>query len=243
MTLVILLRHAHSTANAAQILAGRAAITHLSTAGRKQANRLTKRLGAIELKALRSSPLVRCEETITPWLRSREKSGADTKTKLRFDEDLIEVDYGNWSGRKISTLRKDPLWRVVQDAPSKVTFPQGESMGEMQNRAMSALERALKSRGKGNVMLVSHGDVLKSIISGVLNMPFDDFQRIVVDPASISILDFSSSRPRVLLLNDTDSILQLGNSQSRGKQPLIGGGSGTEIRKAEPKNDGKKRGR
>lgn len=239
MTLVILLRHAHSTANAAQILAGRTEITHLSSLGRKQANRLAKRLGPVEIKALRSSPLIRCEETISPWLRSREESEIDSQMKLRFDDDLVEVDYGKWSGRKISTLTKDPLWKVVQGTPSKVTFPQGENMAEMQNRAMRALERALKTRGKGNVMLVSHGDVLKSIISGVLNMPFDDFQRIVVDPASISVLDFSSSRPRVLLLNDTKSVLSLGNSQARGKQPLIGGGSGAHGGTAGKKKAGR----
>lgn len=226
MTLVILLRHAHSTANASRILAGRTEITHLSITGRRQASRLTKRLGPIEIKSLRSSPLIRCEETITPWLKSREKSSRDTPVKLLFDEDLVEVDYGKWSGRKISTLTKDPLWKIVQSTPSKVTFPLGENMADMQNRAMGALERALKTRGKGSVMLVSHGDVLKSIIAGVLNMPFDDFQRIVVDPASISVLDFSSSRPRVLLLNDTRSILNLGSTNTRGKQPLIGGGSG-----------------
>jgi len=225
MTLVVLLRHAHSTANAEQILAGRSHVTHLSEKGRKQANLLARRLGGMEVKTLRSSPLVRCEETIAPWLRHREKLNHGP-LQARLDEGLIEVDYGLWSGRKIKTLTKDPLWKVVQKSPSQVVFPQGESMSAMQDRAMAALERALKTRGKGSVVLVSHGDVLKSIIAGVLNMPFDDFQRIVIDPASLSLLDFSSTRPRVLLLNDSRSPITIENSKFRGKQPLIGGGSG-----------------
>ncbi|MBC7463655.1 MAG: MSMEG_4193 family putative phosphomutase [Actinobacteria bacterium] len=236
MTEIILLRHAHSTANAAQILAGRTHETHLSETGRKQANLLVKRLGGYEVKALRSSPLIRCEETIAPWLRYREKFSNDQQLKMRTDNDLAEVDYGLWSGQKIKSLIKEPLWKVVQNSPSKVTFPQGESMIEMQERAMAALERALKIRGKGSVVLVSHGDILKSIVAGVLNMPFDDFQRIVIDPASLSVLDFSSSRPRVLLLNDSHSPLRLGNTSLRGKQPLIGGGSGA----GEPSNKAKK---
>jgi probable phosphomutase (TIGR03848 family) len=226
VTLVILLRHAHSTANAEQILAGRTHVAHLSQQGRKQARGLVKRLGAIEVKALRSSPLIRCEETVTPWIQFRENHEEAKPLRFTVEEDLAEVDYGLWSGRKIKSLVKEPLWKVIQASPSKVTFPGGESMAEMQNRAMGALERSLKVRGKGNIVLVSHGDVLKSIIAGSLNMSFDDFQRIVVDPASISILDYSSSRPRILLLNDSHSPLRIENTQQRGKQPLIGGGSG-----------------
>ncbi len=226
MTLVILVRHAHSTANAEHILAGRTHETHLSPRGKKQANNLVKRLGPIEIKALRSSPLIRCEETISPWLKYREKTEDVKSLKLRFDDDLAEVDYGLWSGRKIKSLVKEPLWKVIQNSPSKVTFPKGENMADMQKRAMSAVERSLKVRGKSNVVLVSHGDVLKSIIASALNMPFDDFQRIVVDPASISILDYSSSQPRVLLLNDSHSPLRIEDPRKRGSQPLIGGGAG-----------------
>lgn len=234
MTLVVLLRHAHSTANAEQILAGRTHITHLSDKGRKQAMRLARRLGGIEVKALRSSPLLRCEETIAPWLRYREKFEGPT-LKVRFDEDLAEVDYGLWSGKKIKALTKEPLWKVVQNSPSQVIFPEGESMAAMQDRAMAALERGLKARGKGSVVLVSHGDVLKSIIAEVLNMPFDDFQRIVIDPASVSLLDFSSARPRVLLLNDSRSPLNVENPKLRGNQPLIGGGSGSSTQPVKPR--------
>lgn len=225
MTLVILVRHAHSTANAERILAGRTEGVHLTSAGRRQAQRLSRRLGDIQLRTLRSSPLIRCEETITPWLNSREDVPS-----LRFDEDLAEVDYGTWTGRKLGALVKEPLWKVIQSTPSRVKFPQGESMKEMQNRAMGAVERALKARGKGAVLLVSHGDVLKSIVAAALNLHLDEFQRIVIDPASISILDFSGNQARILLLNDSYSRIQLSSLHARGVQALVGGGPGAKTR-------------
>ena len=228
MTLVILVRHAHSTANAEKILAGRAKGIHLTSVGRRQAQKLSRRLGDIEIKTLRSSPLIRCEETITPWINSRENSPT-----LRFDEDLAEVDYGMWTGRKLRALSKEPLWRTIQANPSRVTFPKGESMRNMQNRALNAVERALKSRGKGAILLVSHGDVLKSIVAGALNLHLDEFQRIVIDPASISILDYSGDRSRVLLLNDSHSRLQIPSLHGRGAQPLLGGGSGMKNKNSK----------
>lgn len=226
MTLVILLRHAHSTANGAGILAGRTEGVHLSPLGRVQARKLSSRLGGIPLKSLRSSPLERCGETINPWLAKREQANPDASPPLMIDHDLAEVDYGLWSGRKLRTLSRDALWRTVQDHPSKVTFPQGESMRAMQQRAMRALVAGLSERGKGHVLLVSHGDVVKSIIASALGMHLDEFQRIVIDPASISIVDYSGKKPRILLLNDSRSKLDSNIFAERGKKNLLGGGAG-----------------
>lgn len=227
MTLVILVRHAHSTANGSGILAGRTEGVHLSPLGRVQARKLSTRLGEVPLKSLRSSPLERCAETLNPWLRKREFSDSNLNPLLTIDLDLAEVDYGLWSGMKLRTLSRDPLWKIVQERPSKVTFPQGESLLAMQKRAMKSVKAGLSLRGKGHVLLMSHGDVVKSIIASALGMHLDEFQRIVIDPASVSIVDYSGSTPRVLLLNDSRSKLDSSIFTERGKRVLVGGGAGT----------------
>ncbi|HUW87804.1 MAG TPA: MSMEG_4193 family putative phosphomutase [Candidatus Paceibacterota bacterium] len=226
MTLVILVRHAHSTANGSGILAGRIEGVHLSPLGKVQARKLSSRLGEIPLKSLRSSPLERCAETIGPWLNRRELSDSPLMPELTIDHDLAEVDYGSWSGRKLRTLSRDPLWKTVQERPSKVIFPQGESLLGMQRRAMRSVIAGLSQRGKGHVLLISHGDIVKSIIASALGMHLDEFQRIVIDPASVSILDYSGSKPRVLLLNDSRSKLDSDIFAQRGKKTLLGGGPG-----------------
>lgn len=224
MTLVVLIRHAHSVANGSGILAGRTEGVLLSPVGRKQAQELARRLGDIPVKSLRSSPLERCEQTISPWLKKIEST--NPKLAIQVDQDLSEVDYGAWTGRKLRTLSKESLWRTVQEEPSQVTFPEGESLSAMQERAMRALQRGLDKRGKGHVILVSHGDVLKSIIASALSMHLDEFQRIVIDPASVSILDYSSSKPRLILMNDSRSRLNPELFLDRRKRPFVGGGAG-----------------
>ncbi len=232
MTIVLLIRHAHSQANGSGILSGRTEGVHLSPEGKKQALLLAKRLGDIPIKVVLSSPLERCEETISPWLK--EYAQVNPKLALRSDVDLSEVDYGLWTGRKLRSLSKEPLWKTVQDSPSKVTFPEGESIASMQTRAKRALQRGLDTRGKGHVILVSHGDVIKSMIASALNMHLDEFQRIVIDPASISILDYSSSRPRLILMNDSRSALNSEQFANHSKRLLVGGGSGTQSKGRRP---------
>ena len=136
------------------------------------------------------------------------------------------MDYVYWTGQKLRTLSKESLWKKVQEKPSRVTFPKGESISDMQLRAMEALQRGLDKRGKGHVVLVSHGDVLKSIIASALNLQLDDFQRIVIDPASVSILDYSSSKPRLILMNDSRYRLGQEFFTARDPHSQVGGGAG-----------------
>lgn len=231
MTLVILVRHAHSMANAQGILAGRTEGVQLSPVGKSQARKLATRLGEVPLKSLRSSPLERCRETIAPWIRRNRQLTSTLNPTLTLDPDLEEVDYGTWSGKKIRTLSRNPLWNVIQTQPSQVTFPDGENMMAMQKRATRAVESGLAVRGKGHILLVSHGDIVKSIIASALGLPLDEFQRIVIDPASVSILDYSASRPRILLLNDSRSKFDASYFAQRRKKPSIGGGAGTLTEK------------
>ena len=222
---LVLIRHAHSQANAAGILSGRLPHVHLSERGVAQSEDLTKRLGSFPVSSLRISPMERCFETIAPWINSIVLPH-DPHFQPVIDEELNEVDYGTWSGKKITSLSKNKLWKTVQESPSRMYFPQGEGIAQMQSRAMKSVHEAISAKGKGSAVIVSHGDVIKSIVASALGMHLDEFQRIVIDPASISVLDFSTTKPRTLLLNDSRSVVtDLLIAPKRAKN-LIGGGAG-----------------
>ena len=219
---LVLIRHAHSEANAKGVLSGRLPGIHLSDKGKEQSALLAQRLGLFPIKQLRISPMVRCLETIEPWL-------SENKAKIKapiVDENLSEVDYGKWSGKKLAVLSTNKLWKVVQESPSAMYFPEGEGLAHMQQRAMASVHESLDTKGKGAVVLVSHGDVIKAIIASALGMHLDDFQRIVIDPASISILEFHNKKARILLLNDVRSTVTDSLRAPKRNQNLLGGGAG-----------------
>jgi probable phosphomutase (TIGR03848 family) len=222
---LVLIRHAHSEANAAGILSGRLPNVHLSDKGLEQSEHLAVRLGNFPVATLRISPMERCFETISPWINSIVLPN-NPRFEPTIDQELTEVDYGTWSGKKLAILSKNKLWKTVQEAPSRMYFPSGEGIAQMQARAMTSVHEAVSSQAKGAAVIVSHGDVIKSIVASALGMHLDEFQRIVIDPASISILDFSTTKPRVLLLNDSRStVTELLVAPKRAKN-LLGGGSG-----------------
>jgi probable phosphomutase (TIGR03848 family) len=222
---LVLIRHAHSEANAAGILSGRLPNVHLSEKGGVQAENLAIRLGNFPVSNLRISPMERCFETISPWINSVVLA-RNPKFEPIIDPELTEVDYGTWSGKKLITLSKNKLWKTVQESPSRMYFPNGEGIAQMQARAMTSVHQAVSAKGKGTAVIVSHGDVIKSIVASALGMHLDEFQRIIIDPASISVLDFSSIKPRTLLLNDSRSVVtELLVTPKRAKN-LLGGGSG-----------------
>ena len=222
---LVLIRHAHSEANAAGILSGRLPNVHLSEKGLEQSEHLAVRLGNFPVATLRISPMERCFETISPWINSIVLPN-NPRFEPIIDQELTEVDYGTWSGKKLAVLSKNKLWKIVQEAPSRMYFPNGEGIAQMQSRAMTSVHEAVSTKAKGAAVIVSHGDVIKSIVASALGMHLDEFQRIVIDPASISILDFSTTKPRVLLLNDSRSVVtELLVAPKRAKN-LLGGGSG-----------------
>jgi len=222
---LVLIRHAHSEANAKGVLSGRISGVHLSATGITQSQALISRLGAISVSELRISPLERCAETINPWWESIGKK-KNPSVEIVKDENLIEVDYGKWSGRKLAILSSHKLWKTVQNNPSAMYFPSGEGLAQMQERAMRAVHSCNGSKKRGAAVLVSHGDVIKSIVASCLGMHLDDFQRIVIDPASVTIIDFSSSKPRLILLNDSRANLENFINAPYRKGNLLGGGAG-----------------
>jgi probable phosphomutase (TIGR03848 family) len=197
---VILLRHGKSTANGSGILAGRTPKVNLDETGRGQAEALVERLSVVPLAELLVSPLLRCKQTVGPLAAARSLS------KL-VEPRLSEVDYGDWTGRELKTLFKEPLWRVVQAHASAAVFPGGEGLAAMQARAVAAVRehdaRITAEHGDDAVwLLCSHGDVIKSVLADALGQHLDSFQRIVVDPASISVVRYTETRPFVLRVND-----------------------------------------
>jgi probable phosphomutase (TIGR03848 family) len=219
---LVLLRHAHSTANDAGILSGQLPGISLSAKGRKQAEALIERIGASTFDSIRVSPMQRCEETISPWVNSKFSKGMKS---YRIDESLIEMNYGSWSGRKLSSLSREKMWKEIQERPSSVQFPDGERMKAMQKRAISSISSALAEKKNGTHLFVSHGDVLKAIVASLLKMKLDDFQSLVIDPASLTVIDFDGSKSRLLAFNDSHSPLAPMTSMEKSTKALLGGGS------------------
>lgn len=228
MARIILLRHAHSIANESGILAGQLPGISLSRKGAQQAVDLVERIGKVSFDSIRMSPMQRCQETLAPWLESSHSNGLK---KFILDEKLIEMDYGSWSGKKLNSLAKQPLWKVIQKSPSKVQFPQGERMTAMQKRAVASVEEAVLEKSKGTHLFVSHGDVIKAMVASLLKMKLDNFQSLVIDPASITILEYDGESARLILFNDNLTHLEGSLSGSRPQKMLLGGGAGAVGRK------------
>lgn len=200
MATVILLRHARSSANGSGVLAGRAPGIGLDDTGLKQAADLVRRLAGVPLAGVARSPLQRCEQTVAPLLAERGLTAAA-------DPDLTEVDYGEWTGRELKGLFGEPLWRVVQQHPSAAVFPGGEGLATVQARAVAAVRahdrRITAEHGPNAVWLAcSHGDVIKAVLADALGVHLDGFQRIVVDPCSLSVVRYTEARPFVIRVND-----------------------------------------
>lgn len=237
MATVLLVRHGRTTANASGTLAGRLPGVKLDDTGQEQARRTGERIAAVPLAAVVSSPLERCKQT------ARAITGQQPgTTTLTTDKGLAECDYGSWQGRLIKDLAKDPLWKVVQAQPSAVTFPDGESMLQMQARAVAAVRRhdaAIEAEhGPQAVWVaVSHGDIIKSILADALGMHLDLFQRLHVDPASVSVIRYTEARPFVVATNTSAGDLgwlaprpgKRRGSKRSGARPtdaVVGGGAG-----------------
>ncbi len=226
MATVLLVRHGRTTANAAGLLAGRAAGVGLDQIGRDQAALTGTRLAAVPLVAVVASPLERCQQT-AEYIIERQAGTPHTS----IDPDLTECDYGQWQGRTLSELATEDLWPVVQSQPSAVTFPGGESMAAMQARSVAAIRRhdaAVEAEhGPEAVWVaVSHGDIIKSILADALGMHLDLFQRINVGPASVSIVRYGAGRPSVHATNTEAGDLSWLAKGIRSSDAPVGGGTG-----------------
>ena len=221
---VILLRHGRSVSNTAHTLAGRSEGVELDAKGVSQAGALVERLAGLPITALVRSPLLRCRLTLEPL-------AAALGLEPLIDERLSEVDYGQWTGRNLGDLVKEPLWTVVQQQPSAAVFPDGEGLAQVQARAVAAVrdhDRRLAEEHGTDVLWVActHGDVIKSVVADALGAHLDSFQRITADPASMSVIRYTPARPFVVHVNHTGAELA---SALRTPPPADAGGEVTDA--------------
>jgi probable phosphomutase (TIGR03848 family) len=226
---VILLRHGRTTANTGGVLAGWTPGVQLDETGTAQVQAVAARLAPVPLAAVVSSPLERCQQTAGAVVAGRD-------LKVRTDDRFGEARYGDWTGRPIKELVKEPLWKVVQQHPSAAVFPgpEGEGLAHTQARAVAAVRGWNAELGPDAVWLAcSHGDVIKAVLADALGMHLDAFQRIVVDPASISVVTYTDTRPFVVRVNDTGgdvAALLPPPAKKRRRKPtsdaVVGGGAG-----------------
>ncbi|MER6307123.1 histidine phosphatase family protein [Streptomyces sp. NPDC001739] len=230
MPTLILVRHGRSTANTAGVLAGRAPGVALDERGAAQSAALPARLAQVPLAALVSSPLQRCRETMAPLLAAR------PGITLHIEDRISECDYGDWSGRKLAELTDEPLMEAVQQHPSSAAFPGGESMRAMQARAVDAVRdwnaRVEQTHGaEATYAMCSHGDIIKSLVADALGLHLDLFQRISVEPCSLTVIRYTRLRPYLVRLGDTGDFASLvpredGGSPAADRDATIGGGAG-----------------
>jgi len=196
MTTLILLRHATTPATGKR-LGGWTPGVHLDVRGRAQAEAAARRLEGLPVRAVYASPLERTRETAAAVARSH-------GLRVRIERGIGEVDYGEWTDRPLAQLRRLKLWRTIQQAPSRVTFPGGESIRGAQARAVEATERIALAHPGETVVLVSHADIIKAVLAHHLGMGLDLFQRLVIAPASSSVVVLpEGAPPAVLTINDT----------------------------------------
>jgi probable phosphomutase (TIGR03848 family) len=228
MTTVLLVRHGLTDANTSGVLAGWTPGVHLAERGREQAAALAGRLADIPFTSIVTSPLERCRETADALASGR--AGLTVQT----DDRLGECRYGEWEGQALKTLAKDPLWKVVQSHPSAARFPGGEALRETQARAVEAVRTHNAELGDDAIWVaVSHGDVIKAVLADALGMHLDAFQRIQIDPCSVSVVRYTELRPFVLRMNDSGGgVSDLMPPRKRGRRrkassdAAVGGGAG-----------------
>ena len=195
MATLILVRHA-TTAATGKRLGGWTRGVHLDDAGREQAERTATALADLPLRAVYASPLERTQETARIVARPH-------RLRVRTRRGIGEVDYGEWTNQPLSQLRRRKLWPTIQSTPSRVTFPGGESIRGAQSRAIDAVEAIAKDHGDEVVAAVSHADVIKAVLAHYLGMHLDAFQRLVVSPASTSMVHLPAGGPPTVLACNT----------------------------------------
>ncbi len=203
MTQILLIRHATNDFVKSGRLAGWTPGVHLNDEGKAQAAALGKRLADMPIHRLYSSPLERTMET------AQAIAAHHPKLEIIENREVGEVQYGDWQGELVSVLGKRKMWHVIQEYPSRASFPNGETMRGVQERAVNAVELIAARHPRETVVIVSHADLIKMVVAHFLGMHLDNFQRIVISPASISGLSLGYARPYVGTVNDTAHILQM----------------------------------
>ena len=194
MPTLLLIRHGDNDFLASQRLPGHLSGIHLNKEGRVQAAQLAQCLSKLSVRAIYSSPLERAVETAEPLAEALQM-----KTTLR--SDLTDVDPGDWTGRFIKSLLRSKLWKVMQENPSRFQFPNGETFAQAQARITMALDAIVTDHPDGLVAIFFHADPIKLAVTHYLGLPLDNFQRLSVNPGSVTVLSIDGSAPRLLAAN------------------------------------------
>ncbi|MEW6083729.1 MAG: histidine phosphatase family protein [Chloroflexota bacterium] len=196
MPILLLIRHGENDFVKSHKMAGRLPGVHLNEKGQKQAQALADALIDVPLKAVYSSPLERAMETAAPIAEPH-------KLKIVQEPDLMDTDIGKWQGRSWRVLGLTKIWKIVQNAPSRFRFPNGESFIEAQTRCANALERIIQKHNKPKdiVAVVFHADPIRMAVAHFLGMPLDHFQRLSCDTGSITVIHASESRANLVKMN------------------------------------------
>lgn len=218
MTTLILLRHGRTTANTEGVLAGDSPVP-LDEVGVAQAHAAGARLAGVGLRAVVTSPLERCRQTLALAM-----PGVNPAVEPGF----TECGYGDWSGRKLSELSDEPQWRTVQQHPSAVVFPGGEALAAMASRAVAAVRHwnaivAGENGPDATWLACSHGDVIKAIVADALGLHLDMFQRIHIAPGSLTVIRYTPDRPFLVRLSEDQSPLAPPHASSSSDAPVGGG--------------------
>ena len=216
MTTFLLLRHAHSVANKAGILAGQLEGIGLSKDGIAQVNKLTSSFENLKIDRIISSPMQRCLETVEGIARSKRK-------RISIDERLIEMNYGSWSGKKLSKLSRMKEWKVIQTKPSAFRFPQGESFKELEERIESLLKDLSRKYPKETILIITHGDIVKIAASLTVGSGLDNFQKFAVDPCSLTTLSWGSKARMLLTFNQKIVSINSSKKKKRRDGNTLGG--------------------
>jgi probable phosphoglycerate mutase len=203
MTHILLVRHAVNDFVKTGKLAGWTPEVHLNDEGKAQAGALGKRLADVPITHLYASPLERTMETAEAIRQHH-----PTLDIIR-DAEIGEVRYGDWEGKTVSSLQSRKMWHVVQEYPSRAYFPNGETMRAVQVRAVNEIERLASIHPRALVAVVSHADIIKMVVAHFLGMHLDNFQRLVISPASISSLMLGYGRPYLATINDCAHVSQM----------------------------------
>lgn len=195
MSIVMLIRHGENDYVKKGRLAGRKPGVHLNEKGRAQARSAAKTLAKAKLKAVYASPLERTMETAQPIA---EAHGLEVIPR----EGLLEVNYGKWQDRTLKQVARQKLWKLVQNHPSQARFPEGESFADAQHRIITEIETLCgMHKVKDMFVCVGHSDMIKLAVAYYLGTPLDLFQRIIVQPGSITTLHIAKGGIRVINLN------------------------------------------
>ncbi len=194
ITYLLLIRHGENDWVGTHRLAGRSPGVHLNETGRQQTANLVQQLSQQPVSAVYSSPMERCMETAQPVAES-------LGLEVVQEADIVEVNYGAWQGGDLRELSKSPEWQLVQYHPSSFRFPDGETLYEVQTRAVWALERMREAHPNQVIVAFSHGDIIRTVLAHFMGVPLDLFQRLAISTASISAVAFYGAKPMILFTN------------------------------------------